>query len=107
MDSQGSAEPGHVLSYARAFAGHKTIFEVGDCFKTQKTDSWPGGYKLSSCSTQLSTKFQLLIKTKIPTNEQILASSLSDAVFIMLTKVKIPTIVGILTFMSMINLMLN
>ena len=26
--------------------------------------------KLFSCSTQLSTKFQLLIKTKIPTNEE-------------------------------------
>ena len=29
----------------------------------------PRGYKLFSCSTQLSTKFQLLIKTKILTNE--------------------------------------
>ena len=27
--------------------------------------------KLFSCSTQLSTKFQLLIKTEIPTNEDI------------------------------------
>ena len=27
--------------------------------------------KLFSCSTQLSTKFQLLIKTKIPTNEEV------------------------------------
>ena len=27
--------------------------------------------KHSSCSTQLSTKFQLLIKTKIPTNEEV------------------------------------
>ena len=29
--------------------------------------------KLFSCSTQLSTKFQLLIETKIPTNKKILA----------------------------------
>ena len=29
------------------------------------------GYKTLSCSTQLSTKFQLLIKTKIPTNEEV------------------------------------
>ena len=27
--------------------------------------------KLFSCSTQLSTKFQILIKTKIPTNEEV------------------------------------
>ena len=31
----------------------------------------PGGYKTFSCSTQLSTKFQLLIKAKIPTNEEV------------------------------------
>ena len=44
--------------------------------------------KLFSCSTQLSTKFQLLIKTKIPTNEKFLVLSLSDVVFIMLINVK-------------------
>ena len=31
----------------------------------------PEDIKLFSCSTQLSTKFQLLIKTKIPTNEEV------------------------------------
>ena len=31
----------------------------------------PGDINLFSCSTQLSTKFQLLIKTKIPTNEEV------------------------------------
>ena len=36
-----------------------------------------------------------------------LASKCSDVVFIMLINVKMPTIVGILTFMSMINFMLN
>ena len=30
-----------------------------------------GVVKLFSCSTQLSTKFQLLIKSKIPTNEDV------------------------------------
>ena len=30
-----------------------------------------GVIKLFSCSTQLSTKFHLLIKTKIPTNEEV------------------------------------
>ena len=44
----------------------------------------------------MSTKFQLLIKTKIP----FLALSLSDVAFIMLINIKMPTIVGILTFMS-------
>ena len=65
---------------------------------------WPGPeiIKLFSCSTQLSSKFQLLIKTKIPTNEEIS----SEVVLIMLINVKMPTIVGILTFMSRINFML-
>ena len=46
--------------------------------------------------------FQLLIKTKIPT-KNFCALSHSDVVFIMLINVKMPTIVGILTFMSRIN----
>ena len=60
-------------------------------------------------TTQLSTKFQLLIciKTTIPTNEEVIALSLSDIVFIMLINVKISTIVGILTFMSRINFVLS
>ena len=63
--------------------------------------------KLLSCSTQLSKKFQLLLKTKIPTNKEFLALSLSVVVFIMLINVKTPTIVGILTFMSRINFVLS
>ena len=47
------------------------------CFCREKT--WPRGYKNVPCSNQLSTKF------------------------IMLINVKIPTVVGILTFVSMIN----
>ena len=35
------------------------------------TDPGPEVIKLFSCSTQLSTKFQLLIKTKILTNKEI------------------------------------
>ena len=66
----------------------------------------PGVIKLFSCSTQLSTKFQLLIKTKILT-KKFLALSLSGVVFIMLINVKMPTIVGILTFMSRINFVLR
>ena len=39
--------------------------------------------------------------------KKILALSLSDVVFIMLINVKMPTIVGILTFMSRINFLLS
>ena len=52
-------------------------------------------------------KFQLIINTKIPTNKEVSCLGLSDVVFIMLMNVKMPTIVGILTFMSRINLVLN
>ena len=41
--------------------------------------TWPQGYTAFSCSTQMSTKFILLIN------------------------IKMPTIAGILTFISMIN----
>ena len=66
----------------------------------------PEVIKHFSCSTQLSTKLQLLIKI-IPTMEKFLALSLSDGVFIMLINVKMLTIVGILTFMSRINFVLS
>ena len=46
-------------------------------------------------------------QTEIPTNRMLLAFSLSDVAFIMLINVKMPTIVGILTFMSMINFVLS
>ena len=63
--------------------------------------------KLFSCSSHLSIGFQLLIKTKLQKGKAFLAFKLSDVVFIKLINVKMPTIVGILTFMSMINLMLS
>ena len=47
--------------------------------------------RLFSCSTQLSTKFQLLIKTKIPTNEEVL----------LLIKTKIPTNEEVFCFKSL------
>ena len=49
------------------------------CVCERERETWPRGYKTFSCSTQLSTKF------------------------ILLKNVKMPTIVGILTFISMIN----
>ena len=67
----------------------------------------PKVIKRFSCSTQLSTKFQLLIKLKYRQMKKFLASILLDIVFIMLVNVKMLTIVGILTFMSMINFMLS
>ena len=63
----------------------------------------PEVIKLFSCSTQLSTKFQLLTKIKYRQMMIFLALSLSDVVFVMLINVKMPTIVGILTFMSSID----
>ena len=67
----------------------------------------PEVIRLLSCSTQLSTKFQLLLKTKIRQMKKFLALSISDVVYIMLINVKMPTIVGILTFMSRINFVLS
>ena len=52
----------------------------------------PEVIKLFSCPTQLGTKFQLLIKTKIATNKEVSCFSLSDVVFIMLMNTKMPTI---------------
>ena len=49
----------------------------------------------------MSTEFQLL------KNKDFLAFKLSDVLFILLIIVKMPTMVGILTFMSMINFMLS
>ena len=51
-----------------------------------------------------STEHEILTanKTKIPTNEDVFALSLTDGVFVMLKNVKMLPIVGILTFMSRI-----
>ena len=69
--------------------------------------SGPEVIKLFSCSTQLSMKFQLLIRLKYQQIKKFLALSLSDVVFIMLINVKMPTSVAILTFMSRINFVLS
>ena len=66
----------------------------------------PQGYKTFACSTQLSMKFQRHVKTKMLKN-RLLAFKHSDVVIIMLINVKMPTIVGILTFMSTIDFMFN
>ena len=68
------------------------------------TSTCPVIIKCFSCSTQLSTKLQLLIKTEL---KKFLALSLSDVLFIMLINVKMPKIYGILTFMSRINFVIS
>ena len=69
------------------------------------------GYTFVSCSTELSKKFQLLIKTKMLKTPIFLVFFLkknSDVVFIMLINdKKMPIIVGILTMISLINFMLS
>ena len=63
---------------------------------------------LNSVSTQLSMKFPLLIKTEMLKNNNIsFFERFSDAVFILLINVKMPTIVGILTLMSRINIIIG
>ena len=70
-------------------------------------ESWPKAIKLFSCSTQLSIELQMLIKTKMLKNKDFLAFMLSDFAFMLLINVKMPTIVGILMFMSRINFILS
>ena len=98
-----------ILSFLEmVFSDFKSLSRVMRKLVTNKAG--PEVLKLFSCSTQLSTKVQLLIKTKIPTNKEVLALtclSVSDVVFIMLINIKMPTVVGILTFMSGINFMLS
>ena len=62
---------------------------------SRETRPGPEVIKLFTCSNQLSTKFQLLIKLKYRQMKKFFALSLSDVVFIMLVIVKMPTIVGI------------
>ena len=59
--------------------------------------SGPEVINLFSCSTQLSTKFQLLTKTKIPTNKEVSCFKSLRCLIYNVEIVKMPTIVGILT----------
>ena len=67
----------------------------------------PKVLKVFPCSTQLSMKFQLLRESKILKNNIFFCLKQSNVVFILLINVKMPTIVGILTFMSRINFKLS
>ena len=59
--------------------------------------------KLLSCSTQLSKKLQLFLKLKCWKIKIFHALEPSNVVFTLLINVKMPTIVGILAFMSRVN----
>ena len=59
---------------------------------------------LNSTEDEISTAHKNYYTNKI---KEFFALSLSDAVFRMLVNVKMPTIVGILTFMSRINFVLS
>ena len=69
--------------------------------------SRPRGYKIFFMLNSTEHEISTAHKTKIPTMKKFLALSLSYVVFIMLINVKMPTIVGILTFMSSKNFVLN
>ena len=64
---------------------------------------WPRGYKASFMFNPFSMVFQILIKTKMLKNKDVSCFQTLSSLFIMLMNVKMPDIVGILTFMSMIN----
>ena len=70
--------------------------------------TWPRGYKTFSMLNSTEHEISTAHKSKMPANnEVIILLSLSDVVFIMLINVKMPTIVGILAFMSRINFVLS
>ena len=68
--------------------------------------SGPEGIKLFSCSTQRSTKFQP-INTKIPTNKEVSNFKSLRCCIYHANKCENANIVGILTFMSKINFLIN
>ena len=49
----------------------KKVFDPDYCTNLLKYSLGPEVIKHFSCSTQLNTKLQILIKTKIPTNEDV------------------------------------
>ena len=69
--------------------------------------SGPEVIKLFSCSTQLSTEFQLLIKLKYQHIKKLLALCLTDFVFIMLINVEMPIIFGIICRINLCSPELN
>ena len=60
-----------------------------------------------SCSTQIEHEISTAHKTKMLKYKDFFLLKHSNGVFILLINVEMPTIVGILTFMSRINFMLS
>ena len=60
----------------------------------------PEVIKLFICSTQLSMKFKMLIYIKYQEIKHCPGSDKSRMLFFLLINVEMPTVVGILTFMS-------
>ena len=77
------------------------------CCRMSRSRPGPEVIKLFLCSTHLSMNFQLLIKLKYRQIKKFHALGFSGVVFIVLINVKMPTIVGILTFMGKINFVLS
>ena len=75
-------------------------------FKFNGLCSGPWVIKPFSCSTQLSTEFQLHMRTKILTNKEVSCIKPLRCCNYHVN-VKMPTIVGISTFMSKINFVLS
>ena len=88
----------HILSDGLQFSCKCSIN-----WSTCQDSKSPGVIKLFPCSTQLSTNFILLINVKIPTIVGIFTCISMINTFILFINVVMPTIVGILTFISMIN----
>ena len=65
----------------------------------------PNVIKKFTCSTQMSKKFQFLVKSELLKNT-FLAIKLSNDVFIMLKMVKCQQLLAFYYFTSMINIML-
>ena len=84
---------------------------VGFFFTVTKVtyDTGPRGYKtFFMLNSTTSTKFQLLIKSKIPTNKEVSCfKSLTCCIHHANKNVKMPTNVDILTFMRRINFVLS
>ena len=104
--------PAHVTGIIKIKIEHKYVLYMfivkkKFCGKRENSRLRSRDYKFFSCSTDMIMKVQLLIKTKMRKNKYFLAFILSNVAFIMLFNVKMPTTVGIIKFMTMINYMLS
>ena len=106
VDESGRQEKSQLLKYLREITqkGKACANKIGQYFSTNfNVTFWLIVYEtffhtqLNSTEHEISTAHKT---KKSSNNKTFLAFKLSDVVFIMLINVKMPTIVGILTFMS-------